>query len=219
MTTDILKAKFETINEKCESAIKLKLDKLCADMPYDNSNSYSLSPQVIEALWFELITRKEYEFIKEIALAFNKSDATLNKENASTIEKIINDSFDEDQYLGRMRAFYKETDKKVALNESSFDSITNSLDLIDSTYQEGVIKLLCKARNNVLAGLELYKKNIPEELGLLAQWRQYSNLSPLRAVGTIILLGCTSSLIAWVIASKIFQQFLERFGWSGGSGL
>lgn len=187
--------------------------------PYDNSNSYSLSPQVIEALWFELITRKEYEFIKEIALAFNKSDATLNKENASTIEKIINDSFDEDQYLGRMRAFYKETDKKVALNESSFDSITNSLDLIDSTYQEGVIKLLCKARNNVLAGLELYKKNIPEELGLLAQWRQYSNLSPLRAVGTIILLGCTSSLIAWVIASKIFQQFLERFGWSGGSGL
>ncbi len=219
MTTDILKAKFETINKKCESTIKLKLDKLYTGIPYDNLKSCSPSPQVIEALWFDLITRKEHEFVKEIALVLNKSDATLNKENASTIERIINDTFDEDQYLGRMRDFYKETDKNVALNESPFDPTANSLDLIDSTYQEGVIKVLCKARNNVLAELELHKKSVPEGLGFLAQWRQYSNLSPLRVIGTIILLSCTSSLIAWVIASNIFQQFLERFGWSGGSGL
>lgn len=219
MTTDILKAKFETINKKCESTIKLKLDKLYTGISYDNLKSCSPSPQVIEALWFELITRKEHEFVKEIALVLNKSDATLNKENAGTIERIINDTFDEVQYLGRMRDFYKETDKKVALNESPFDPTTNSLDLIDSTYQKGVIKVLFKARNNVLAELELHKKSGPEGLGFLAQWRQYSNLSPLRAIGTIILLSCTSSLIAWVIASKIFQQFLERFGWSGGSGL
>lgn len=219
MTTDILKAKFEAINKKCESTIKLKLDKLYTGIPYDNSKSCSPSPQVIEALWFELITRKEHEFIKEIALVLNKSDATLNKENASTIERIINDTFDEVQYLGRMRDFYKEIDKKVVLNEPPFNPTTNSLDLIDSAYQEGVIKVLRKARNNVLAKLDLHKKSAPEDLGFLAQWRQYSNLSPYRAIGTIILLSCTSYLIAWIITSKIFQQFLERFGWSGGSGL
>ena len=70
------------------------------------------------------------------------------------------------------------------LNESPFDPTANSLDLIDSTYQEGVIKVLCKARNNVLAELELHKKSGPEGLGFLAQWRQYSNLSPLRVIGT-----------------------------------
>ena len=219
MTTDILKAKLETINYKCESTIKLKLNKLYTDTHYDNSKFCAPSPQVIEALWFDLINRKEHEFVQEMALVLNMPDATLSKESANTIEEIINDIFADDQYLGRMRDFYKEIDQKAVSNEPPFDSTTKRLNLIDSTYQDGVIKVLRKARNNVLAELELHMKGVPEGLGFLAQWRQYSILSPLRVIGTIILLSCTSSLIAWVIASEIFQQFLERFGWSGGTGL
>jgi len=219
MTTDILKTKLETINKKCESTAKLKLDKLYTDVNYDNSKFCAPSPQVIEALWFDLITSKEHEFIKEIALVLNMPDATLTKESASTIEEIINDIFAEDQYLGKMKDLYKEIDQKAVSNGPPFDSTTNRLNLIDSAYQEGVIKVLRKARNNVLAELELHMKGVPEGLGFLAQWRQYSILSPLRVIGTIILLSCTSSLIAWVIASEIFQQFLESFGWSGGTGL
>ena len=220
MTTDILKAKLETINYKCESTIKLKLNKLYTDTHYGNSKFCAPSPQVIEALWFDLITRKEHEFVQEIALVLNMPDATLSKESANTIEGIINNIFADDQYIGRMRDFYKEIDKKATLNGPPLDSAYNRLDLIDSAYQEGVRKVLRKARNNILAELELHKKSVPpKDLGLLAQWRQYSSLSPLRAIGTIILLSCTSSLIAWIIASDIFQQFLERFGWSGGTGL
>ena len=37
MTTEILKTKLETINKKCESTTKLKLDKLYTDVNYDNS--------------------------------------------------------------------------------------------------------------------------------------------------------------------------------------
>ena len=204
MITDILKAKLETINYKCENTLKLKLNKLCTDKHYDNSKFYAPSPQVIEALWFDLITSKEHKLVQEIAIVLNMPDATLSKESANTVEGIINDIFSEDQYLGRMRDFYKEIDKKGRSNGSPFDSTYNRLNLIDSAYQEGVIKILRKARNNVLAELELHKKSVPEDIGFLAQWRQYSNLSPLRAIGTIILLSCTSSLIAWIIKSDIF---------------
>jgi len=54
MTTEILKTKLETINKKCESTTKLKLDKLYTDVNYDNSKFCAPSPQVIEALWAAL---------------------------------------------------------------------------------------------------------------------------------------------------------------------
>lgn len=219
MSINTLNAKLEAINDKCENTIKLKLHKFHTDIHYDNLEFHTPSPQVIEALWFDLITEKEHEFVKEIALALNIPNTTLSKENALSIEKTINDVFADDQYLERMRDFYKEFYEKDVLNGMLIDSTTNRLDLIDSAYQEGLIKILCKARGHVLAELELHKKNEPEELGIFAQWRKYSTLSPLRAISTIVLLYCTSLLIAWIIKGETFQQFLERFGWSAGSGL
>lgn len=218
MTTDILKARFENINKKCEKINKLKLDKLFSGAIYENSKFSTPSPQVLEALWFDLINSKEHEFIKEITLVLNKADTNLSKESVRTIEKIINDIFADEQYLERMSDFYREFDKKAALNRPSFDSAANRLDLINSAYQEGITKVLHKARNHILSELELHKKNESKNLDILAQWRKYSTLSPLRAIGTIVLLYCTSLLIAWIIKGKTFQRFLEYFGWSVGSG-
>lgn len=218
MTTDILKARFESINKKCEEINKLKFNKLYNGSVDEKSDFSAPSPQVLEALWFDLINSKEHEFIKEIKLVLNKADTNLSKESIRTIEEIINDIFSDEQYLERMSDFYKEFDKKIALNKPSFDSAANKLDLINSAYQEGITKVLQKARNHVLAELRLHKKNEPKNLDILAQWKKYSTLSPLRAIGTIVLLYCTSLLIAWIIKSESFQRFLEYFGWSVGSG-
>lgn len=218
MTTDILKARFESINKKCEEINKLKLNKLYIGSADEKSEFSAPSPQVLEALWFDLIKNKEHEFIKEISSVLNKADSNLNKENICTIEEIINDIFSDDQYLERMSDFYKEFDKKIALNRPSFDSAARKLDLINSAYQEGITKVLQKARNHVLAELRFHEKNESKNLDILAQWRKYSTLSPLRAISTIVLLYCTSLLIAWLIKGETFQRFLEYFGWSVGSG-
>lgn len=218
MTTDILKARLESINKKCEEINNLKLNKLYIGSGDEKSEFSTPSPQVLEALWFDLINSKEHEFIKEIRSVLNKVDTNLSKENICTIEEIINDIFSDDQYLERMSDFYKKFNKKTALNGPSFDSAANKLDLINSAYQEGITKVLQKARNHVLAELILYKKNEPRNLDILTQWRKYSTLNPLRAIGTIILLYCTSLLIAWIIKGETFQRFLQYFGWSVGSG-
>lgn len=218
MTTDFLIARFESINKKCEKINKLKLNKLYNGSIDEKSEFSAPSPQVLEALWFDLINCKEHEFIKEITLVLNKADTNLSKESFRTIEEIINDNFADDQYLERMSNFYKEFDKNTALNRSSFDSAAKKLDLINSAYQEGIAKVLQKARNHILAELKLHKKNEPKNPDILAQWRKYSTLSPLRAIGTIVLLYCTSLLIAWIIKGETFQRFLEYFGWSVGSG-
>ena len=65
------------------------------------------SPQVIESLWFDLIAEKEHKFISEITLILNNPDASLSIEDASSIEKTINNVFSDSQYLSRMREFYK----------------------------------------------------------------------------------------------------------------
>jgi hypothetical protein len=118
-----------------------------------------------------------------------------------------------------MRVFYKELDKMARTNETALNSTINKLDLIDSAYQDGISKVLHKARSHVLAELEVHKKDKSKNLGMLEQWKKYSTLSPLRAIGTIFLLYCTSLLIAWIIKGETFQQYLEQFGWSVGSGL
>ena len=216
MTADILKARFESTNKKCEEINKLKLNKLY-DGSVDKQLEFSVpSPQVLEALWFDLINSKERGCIKEINLVLNKVDTDLSEENIRTIEEVINDIFSDDQYLERMSDFYKKFDKKTALNRPSFDSAANKLDLINSAYQEGITKVLQKARNHVLAELRLHRKNESKSLDILAQWKKYSTLSPLRAIGTIILLYCTSLLIAWLIKGETFQRFLEYLGWSVG---
>jgi len=53
---------------------------------------------------------------------------------------------------------------------------------------------------------------------MIEQWKKYSTLSPLMAIGTIFLLYCTSLLIAWIIKGDTFKQYLEQFGWSVGQG-
>ena len=218
MSINTLNTRLEAINEKCEKTIKLKLSKFHTDLHSDNSEFYIPSPQVIEALWFDLIAEKEHKFIREITLTLNKPDTFLSLENTCSIEKTINNVFAYSQYLSRMREFYKKLDKVTIPNETTINSIANKMDLIDSAYQEGISKILHKARNRVLAEVELHKKNEPNDLGMIEQWKKYSTLSPLRAIGTIFLLYCTSLLIAWIIKGDTFQQYLEQLGWSVGSG-
>jgi hypothetical protein len=38
-------------------------------------------------------------------------------------------------------------------------------------------------------------------------------------ITTIVLLSLTSSLIAFIISSEVVQGWLERYGWSAGTGL
>ena len=210
MSINILNTRLEAINEKCEKEIKLKLCKIFNDLDSDNLESNTPSPQVIEALWFDLITEKEHKFINEITLILDNPDASLSIEDTSSIEKTINNVFSDSQYLSRMREFYKQLDEATIANETAINSSDNKIDLIDSAYQEGVSKVLHKARNQVLAKLEFYKKN---DLGMIEIWKKYSTLSPLGAISTILLLYCTTLLISWIIKGDTFQQYLEQFGW------
>jgi hypothetical protein len=215
MRINILNTRLEAINEKCEKEIKLKLCKILNDLNSNDSESDAPSPQVIEALWFDLITEKEHKFINEITLILNNPDASLSIEDISSVEKTINNIFADSLYLLRMREFYKKLDEATIPNEIAINSIDNKIDLIDSAYQEGASKRLQKARNQVLAKLEFYKKN---DLSMIEIWKKYSTLSPLGAISTIILLYCTTLLISWIIKGDTFQQYLEQFGWSVGSG-
>jgi hypothetical protein len=218
MSINILNTRLEAINEECEKEIELKLCKILNDLNSDDSDdseSNTPSPQVIEALWFDLITEKEHKFISEITLILNNPDASLSIEDTSSVKKTINNVFSDSQYLLRMREFYKKLDEVTIPNEIAINSIGNKIDLIDSAYQEGASKILHKARNQVLAKLEFYKKN---DLSMIEIWKKYSTLSPLGAISTIILLYCTTLLISWVIKGDTFQQYLEQFGWSVGSG-
>ena len=215
MSINILNTRLEAINEKWEKEIKLKLCKILNDLNSDDSESNAPSPQVVEALWFDLITEKEHKFINEIALILNNPDASLSIEDTSSVEKTINNVFSDSLYLLRMREFYKKLDEATIPNEIAINSIDNKIDLIDSAYQEGASKKLRKARNQVLAKLEFYKKN---DLSMIEIWKKYSTLSPLGAISTIILLYCTTLLISWIIKGDTFQQYLEQFGWSVGSG-
>lgn len=214
MSINTLNIRLKAINDKCEKTIKLKLSKLHSD----SSELNTPSPQVIEALWFNLIAEKEHKFIREITLTLNKPDTSLSIEDACNIKKIINTVFSDSQYLSKMREFYKELDKETIPNETTVNSIDNKIDLIDSSYQDGISRILHKTRNRVLAEVELYKKNEPNDLGMIELWKKYSTLSPLRAIGTIFLLYCTSLLIAWIIKGDTFKQYLEQLGWSVGSG-
>ena len=212
---NILNTRLKAINEECEKEIELKLCKFFNDLNLNDSEFNTPSPQVIEALWFDLITEKEHKFISEITLVLDDPDASLNTEDTSSVEKTINNVFSDSQYLLRMREFYKKLNEATIPNEISINSIDNKTDLIDSAYQEGVSKILHKARNQVLAKLEFYKKN---DLGMIEIWKKYSTLSPLGAISTILLLYCTTLLISWIIKGDTFQQYLEQFGWSVGSG-
>ena len=217
MSINILNTRLEAINDKCEKAIKQKLCKFYTNSNSDDSVFYTPSPQVIEALWFDLVAEKEHKFIREITLILNKPDTFLNTEDTCSIEKTINSVFADSQYLLRMREFYKQLNEVTISNEIATNSIDNQIDLIDSAYQEGISKTLHKARNRVLARVELYKNNEPD-IGMIELWKKYSTLSPLRAIGTIFLLYCTSLLISWIIKGDTFQQYLEQLGWSVGSG-
>jgi hypothetical protein len=218
MSINILNTRLEAINDKCEKAIKLKLCKFYTNSNSDDSVFYTPSPQVIEALWFDLVAEKEHKFIREITLILNKPDTFLNTEDVCSIEKTINSVFADSQYLLRMREFYKKLNEVIISNEIATNSIDNQIDLIDSAYQEGISKTLHKARNRVLARVELYKNNELNDIGMIELWKKYSTLSPLRAIGTIFLLYCTSLLISWIIKGDTFQQYLEQLGWSVGSG-
>ena len=218
MSINTLITRLKAINNKCEKETNIKLSKFYNDLHSDNQEFYIPSPQIIEALFFDLIAEKEHKFIQEINLTLNKPDISLSIENLCEIEETINKIFSESQYLARMREFYKELGKTPTPNEASVNSIITKIDLIDSAYQEGISKILHKTKNRVLAEIELHKQKESMDHSMIEQWKKYSTLSPLRAIGTIFLLYCTSLLIAWIIKGDTFQQYLEQFGWSAGSG-
>jgi hypothetical protein len=131
------------------------------------------------------------------------------------VDSILADS----RYVDRLKHFYEEAAKTAP--EPSLDTQAKRLELIDAAYRTGVRDALRRARQNILAELNLYKhgQGPGEDLDFMSMWRRYSTLSPWRSIGTIILLSLTSYLIAFVIASDTFRALLERFGFSTGTGL
>ena len=218
--TDILQTRLEAIDADCESAVKTEVDELYDNAYYDGSKFHVPSPQAAEAIWLKLIARKEHEFIQEMAQVLKSGSASLSKDAVSDIEGMMDAMFADDRYVERMQDFYREVARKAQLYEPSFEMETKRLDLLDSTYRTGIIDALRKARRNIHEKLEPYKQpGTPRETDFFSQWRQYSSLSPWRSIVTIVLLSLTSYLIAFIIASETFQEFLERYGWSGGTGL
>ncbi|SCX89012.1 hypothetical protein SAMN05216420_101236 [Nitrosospira sp. Nl5] len=220
--TDILKTRLEAIDADCESAAKIEVDELYDNAYHDGSKFHVPSPQAAEQIWLKLIARKEHEFVQEMARILKPGSPALSKEAASNIEGTVDDVFADNRYVERMQDFYREVSRKALLHEPSFEMEAKRLDLLDSTYRAGVSDALHKARRNIHAKLESYVQKQPGiagETDFFSQWRQYSSLSPWRSIVTIVLLSLTSYLIAFIIASEAFQEFLERFGWSGGTGL
>jgi hypothetical protein len=220
MMTDILRTRLEAIDAECESAAKIELNRLFDNSHSDDAKFFVPSPQAAESIWLKLIARKEREFIQEIVQVLKARPAILSKEEASGMEAIIDGIFADNRYLERMQDFYRDAAGKALLHQSSFDMDAKRLELLDSTYRMGVMDALRKARRNILVELDPYKQtNAPADTGFVSQWRHYSNLNPLRAITTIVLLSLTSYLIAFIIASDTFRGLLERLGWSSGTGL
>ncbi|MBN9127417.1 MAG: hypothetical protein J0I90_07530, partial [Nitrosospira sp.] len=142
------------------------------------------------------------------------------KDAGATVEQMVDYLFDENRYLDRMQEFYRELGREAQLQGILFEMEPKRLELLDSTYRMGVSDALRKARRNILAKFELSRDpDSPEDAGMLAQWQRYSTLSPWRLITTIVLLSLTSSLIAFIISSEVVQGWLERYGWSAGTGL
>jgi hypothetical protein len=220
--SDTLRTGLETIDADCESAAKIELENLFKDIGH-NQQSRLPSPQAVEAIWLRLITRKEHEFIQEIARVLKpKTGAphpTPGKEVISDIETLVDSILADSRYVDRLKHFYEEAAKTAP--EPSLDTQAKRLELIDAAYRTGVRDALRRARQNILAELNLYKhgQGPGEDLDFMSMWKRYSTLSPWRSIGTIILLSLTSYLIAFVIASDTFRALLERFGFSTGTGL
>ncbi|SEL09428.1 hypothetical protein [Nitrosovibrio tenuis] len=224
----IFNVRLKAVDDECERAAKIELDKLFEDARNGGTNFRPPSPQAAEAIWLKLIARKEHEFIQEIERLLKPKSAGKSavkppvpgKEDISTIEEAVDELFADDRYLERMQDFYREAARKAALYASSFDVQAKRLDLIDATYRTGIVSALRRARHNIVAELERYNRpDTLEDTSFLSQWRRYSTLSPWRSIGTIVLLSLTSYLIAFIIASDTFRGLLERLGWSSGTGL
>ncbi|MEO8991680.1 MAG: hypothetical protein ABI284_05480 [Nitrosospira sp.] len=227
---DILKARLDAIDADCESIAKIDLDKLFETASHDNNNTkHSVpSPQAVEAIWLKLITRKEHEFIDEIARTLKPESAggstiqpvVPDEEFVSTVEAMVDTMFAEDRYVDRMRDFYHLAARKAPVDEPSSRGQAKRPDLIDTAYRTGIQNALQRTRQTVLREFDLYKPlKAPENTGFLSQWHHYSTLSPLRSFGAIVMLSLTSYLIAFIIASDSFRGLLESFGWSTGTGL
>ena len=222
--TNTLRARLEAIDLDCEAKAKIAIGNLYAAARSEDGKFRPPSAQAAEQIWLNLITGKEQGFIQEIAKEAEPASAgpsaISSKEAVTTIEEMVDRLFDESRYLERMQEFYREASKEAQLQASSFEMEPKRLELLDATYRVGVADALRKARRNILAKFELCKNaHQPEDMSMLSQWQRYSTLSPWRLITTIVLLSLTSSLIAFIISSEAVQGWLERFGWSAGTGL
>lgn len=221
---DDLKTSLEAIDADCEGAAKTELDRLFETAPSTAGAALrGPSPQAAESIWLKLISRKEQGFIKEITRVTKTKRKTGGNSigagrEGKSVEETINDLLADERYLERMREFYAQVAGETVSAETS-QAQAKRLDLIDATYRTGVRDALRRARENVLAELNLNRVNRGEDATFLSQWKQYSTLSPWRSIWTIVLLSLTSYLIAFIMASDAFRALLERFGWPTGTGM
>lgn len=221
--SDTLKTGLEKIDADCESTAKIELEELFKDGSHD-PKFRPPSAQAVEAILLRLITSKEHEFIHEIGRVLKANSAVsypqLSKELISDIETLVDSLLADSRYVDRLQHFYQEAARDAPHPEAP-DIQAKRLELIDAAYRTGVRDALRRARQNILTELNLYKhmQASGEDADFMSMWRRYSTLSPWRSIGTIVLLSLTSYLIAFVIASDTFRAFLERLGFSSGTGL
>lgn len=219
--------RLQAIDTDCERAAKTELAQLVENAKGSETNSGLPSPQAAEAVWLKLISRKENEFIQEIDKSLKgkpgeqtvAKTASADNEDIRHIEAIVGELLADDRYVDRMQDFYREAAPKGSDPEAGTSGDARQAGFIDRTYRTGVTAALRKARRNVLYELESHKPLEPEDASFSSQWKRYSTLSPWRLIWTIVLLSMTSYLIAFIIASDAFRGFLERMGWSAGTGL
>ena len=65
MSMKTLNTRLKAINKKCEEEIMLKLNRFYDDLYNNTSEPYIPSPQVIEALWFDLISKKNRSLFRK----------------------------------------------------------------------------------------------------------------------------------------------------------
>jgi hypothetical protein len=223
LMNDTLKTRLEAIDVNCEIEAQTGLNKLYEGVQHDDGKFRTPSPQAVEAIWLRLIVRKEQEFIQEIINAAKPKrpgqEIAVSESEKKSVEDVINTVFSDARYVERMQEFFKEVATKAERQGASFDMDAKRRDLIDATYRTGVADALRRARRNVFDEFKLKQQDTVEDGGFASQWRQYSTLSPWRAIWTIVLLMLTSYLIAFIIRSDAFRGFLEGVGWPAAAGI
>jgi hypothetical protein len=196
--TEILRTKLQGIDTECETAARPDIDKLYGQARYDGSRFIVPSFQEAGAVWLKLISEKERRFVSEIERVCAVSNAILDATARGKVEEIIDELFDDDRYIDRLKNFSEGIVRIASRYGLALNLSERRFDIVNTAYRAGVMNTARRARKNMRAEIALHSRSaIPESVNKFAKWRSYIKDRPWAALAALALL-----MLAW-IASKV----------------